>query len=241
MPRQSESLHHSKNYEHPISSRDRYISTNSKKAFQSRVNRFNHSATADEKHLKKSFQHFKVKEKDFNFSHSLFHLNQSGLLFKAAPITTTSRPKKRSAAYISVITFMAAMVAILLTVVIVVPVAVVLYNIKQSSFHSKSSKTTGNQHNGIKQGELFDRINSRAEQSTRRNINRADLLKLNSLTSTGATFHSKSSMAAGNPKNGKITQGELFDRIISRAEQSAQSSKNRAVVLKTNSLTSTEF
>ncbi len=143
---------------------------------------------ADEKHLKIFFQDTKVKEKDFNFSHS--HLNERGLLFKAAARTTTSRPKKRSAAYISVIAFMTAMVAILLTVVIVIPVAVVLYNIKQSSFYSKSSKTTGNQHNGIKQGELFDRINSRAEQSARRSKNRAALLKLSSLTSAESTFYS---------------------------------------------------
>ena len=245
MPRQSERLLYSKKYEQPISSqpissRDRYLSTNSKNAFQSRVNRFNHSVTADEKHLQKPFQDSKVKEKDFNFSHSLFHLNESGLLFKAAARTTTSRPKKRSAAYISVITFMAVMIAILLIVVIVVPVAVVLYNIKLSSFHSKSSKTTGNQHNAIKQGELFDRINSRAEQSAERRKNRAALLQLNSLTSTESTFHSKSSKTTGNPNNEKIRQGELFERIISSAEQSAQRSKNRAVVLKINSLTSTE-
>ncbi len=135
---------------------------------------------------------------------------------------------------------MAAMVAILLTVVIVVPVAVVLYNIKQSSFHSKSSKTTGNQHNGIKQGELFDRINSRAKQSAQRSKNRAALLKLISLTSTESTVHSKSSMATGNPKNEKFRQGELFDRITSRAEQSGQRNNNIAVVLKPNSLTPTE-
>ncbi len=112
--------------------------------------------------------------------------------------------------------------------------AVVLYNIKQSSFHSKSSKTTGNQHNGIKQGQLFDRINSSAEQHARRSKNRAALLKLNSLTSAESTFHSKSSM------NGKIRQGELFNRITSRAEQSGQRNNNIAVVLKINSLTPTE-
>ncbi len=81
---------------------------------------------------------------------------------------------------------MAVIVALLLMLVIVVPVAVVLYNIKQSSFHSKSSKTTTrNQNNGkIWPGEIFDRINSRAEQNAQRNKNRAALLKINSLTST---------------------------------------------------------
>ena len=81
---------------------------------------------------------------------------------------------------------MAVIVALLLMLVIVVPVAVVLYNIKQSSFHSKSSKTTTeNQNNGkIRPGEIFDRINSRAEQNAQRNKNRAALLKINSLTST---------------------------------------------------------
>ena len=94
MPRQSERLLYSKKYalyskkyeqpisSQPISSRDRYLSTNSKNAFQSRVNRFNHSVTADEKHLQKPFQDSKVKEKDFNFSHSLFHLNESGYFLK---------------------------------------------------------------------------------------------------------------------------------------------------------------
>ncbi len=191
MPHQSDTHHYSKNYEQTISSYDRHVSTYPNNTFQSKVHGLDHSTKPGERNHKKFSQDSEVKEKIFNFSHPFFHLNESGLLFKATVRTTTSQPEKISAAYISVITFMAVIVAILLMLVIVVPGAVVLYNIKQSSFHSKSSETiTGSQNNGkIRPGEIFDRINSRAEQNAQRNKNRAALLKINSLTSTESREH----------------------------------------------------